>query len=147
VGFCSGARRGCGAPGVDHSKPARDEHGPDVSGVRPDDCSRFDRVGARVRAVKTKVAIYVDTLAPAGGLDSLALDSIANTFDQRLYAIDTAAFGRESDIDSNTVVLVLMTNTVNKLVTASECNASGGAFVAGFFFARTSILRSQRSAL
>jgi len=98
------------------------------------DCSRFDRVGARVRAVKTKVAIYVDTLAPVGGLDSLALDSIANTFDQRLYAIDTAAFGRESDIDSNTVVLVLMTNTVNKLVTASDCNASGGAFVAGFFF-------------
>jgi len=98
------------------------------------DCSRFDRVGARVRALKTKVAIYVDTLAPAGGLDSTALDSIATTFNQRLYAIDTAAFGRESDIDSNTVVLVLMTNTVNKLVTATECNASGGSFVAGFFF-------------
>jgi len=96
------------------------------------DCTRFDRVGARVRALKTKVAIYVDTLAPASGLDSTALDSIANTFDSRLYAIDTAAFGRESDIDSNTVVLVLMTNTVNKLVTASQCNTSG--FVAGFFF-------------
>src|SRR5256886_16931179 len=82
------------------------------------DCSRFDRVGARVRALKTKVAIYVDTLAPPGGLDATALDSIANTFDQRLYAIDTAAFGRESDIDSNTVVLVLMTNTVNKPITA-----------------------------
>lgn len=95
------------------------------------DCSRFDRVGARVRAVTSKIAIYVDTLAPAGGLDSTALDNIANLFDQRLYAIDTAAFGRESDIDSNTVVLVLMTNTVNKLVTASECNT---AFVAGFFF-------------
>jgi len=96
------------------------------------DCTRFDRVGARVRALKTKVAIYVDTLAPSGGLDSASLDNIANTFDQRLYAIDTAAFGRESDIDSNTVVLVLMTNTVNKLVTASQCNTSG--FVAGFFF-------------
>jgi hypothetical protein len=97
------------------------------------DCTRFDRVGARVRALKAKVAIYVDTLAPAGGLDSTALDSIANTFEQRLYAIDTAAFGRESDIDSNTVVLVLMTNTVNKLVTTAECN-TGGGFVAGFFF-------------
>ncbi len=96
------------------------------------DCSRFDRVGARVRAVTSKVAIFVDTLAPAGGLDSTALDSIANLFDQRLYAIDTAAFGRESDIDSNTVVMVLMTNTVNKLVTASQCNTTG--FVAGFFF-------------
>ena len=96
------------------------------------DCTRFDQVGARVRALKSKVAIYVDTLAPAGGLDSLALDSIANLFDTRLYAIDTTAFGRESDIDSNTVVMVLMTNTVNKLVTASECTKSG--FVAGFFF-------------
>src|SRR3989449_141964 len=96
------------------------------------DCSRFDRVGARVRALKTKVAIYVDTLAPAGGLDSTALDNIANTFDSRLYAIDTAAFGRESDIDSNTVVLVLMTNTVNKLVTASACSTAG--FLAWFFF-------------
>src|SRR2546422_8229080 len=96
------------------------------------DCSRFDRVGARVRALKTKVAIYVDTLAPAGGLDSTALDSIAVLFDQKLYAIDTSAFGRESDIDSNTVVMVLMTNTVNKLVTASECTSTG--FVAGFFF-------------
>ena len=96
------------------------------------DCSRFDPVVARVRALKSKVAIYVDSLAPAGGLDSTQLDSIANTFDQRLYAIDTAAFGRESDVDSNTVVLVLMTNTVNKLVSASACNTSG--FVAGFFF-------------
>jgi hypothetical protein len=96
------------------------------------DCSRFDGVVARVRALKSKVAIYVDTLAPVGGLDSTAIDSIANTFDQRLYTIDTAAFGRESDIDSNSVVLVLMTNTVNKLVNASACTTSG--FVAGFFF-------------
>jgi hypothetical protein len=96
------------------------------------DCSRFDRVGARVRALKSKVAIYVDTLAPAGGLDSTTLDAIADLFDQQLYAIDTAAFGRESDIDSNTVVMVLMTNTVNKLVTTLDCNRSG--FVAGFFF-------------
>jgi hypothetical protein len=95
-------------------------------------CSRFDRVGARAKVVKTKVAIFVDTLAPPNGLDSAAFDSIANTFDQRLYAIDTAAFGRESDIDTNTVVLVLMTNTVNKLVAASVCQNSG--FVAGFFF-------------
>jgi len=98
------------------------------------DCSRFDKVGARVRALKSKVAIYVDTLAPAGQPDSAALDSIATTFDQRLYAIDTAAFGRESDIDSNSVVLVLLTNTVNKLTTRAECTASGGGFIAGFFF-------------
>ena len=95
-------------------------------------CSRFDDVVARAKAINSKVAIFVDSLAPPNGLDSTALDSIARVFDQRLYAIDTAAFGRESDIDSNTVVIVLMTNTVNKLVTASACTATG--FVAGFFF-------------
>ena len=96
------------------------------------DCSRFDRVGARARAISAKVAIFVDTLAPAGGLDSTQLDSVARTFDQRLYAIDTAAFGRESDVNQDSVVMVLMTNTVNKLVTTAECTESG--FVAGFFF-------------
>ena len=96
------------------------------------DCSTFTRVIARVRAIQSKIAIYVDTLAPAGGLDSTQLDSIAKTFDQRLYAIDTAAFGRESDNDSNSVVLVLMTNVVNKLVSTSTCVKTG--FVAGFFF-------------
>jgi len=96
------------------------------------DCSRFNRVVARARTVKSKVAIYVDSLAPGGGLDSTALDSIANVFVNRLYPTDTAAFGRESDIDSNTVVMVLMTNTVNKLVSKTTCQNSG--FVAGFFF-------------
>jgi len=98
------------------------------------DCSRFDRVGARAKAINSKVAIFVDTLAPPGGLDSVALDSIARVFDQRLYAIDTAAFGRESDINGDSVVMVLMTNTVNKLVTSAECLDPAGGFVAGFFF-------------
>ncbi len=94
-------------------------------------CSTFATVTAKVRAVKNKVAIYVDTLAPAG-LDSAALDSLGALFDTRLYATDTAAFGRESDIDTNSVVLVLMTPVVNKLVTNTQCQATG--FVAGFFF-------------
>lgn len=96
------------------------------------DCSRFDDVVARAKGISAKVAIFVDSAAPANGLDSTQLASIARNFDTLLYAIDTAAFGRESDIDANGVVMVLMTNTVNKLVTTAECTASG--FVAGFFF-------------
>ncbi|MGE5802283.1 MAG: hypothetical protein ACM358_08480 [Gemmatimonadota bacterium] len=96
------------------------------------DCSRFDNVVARAKAISSKVAIFVDSLAPPGGLDSVQLDSVARTFDQRLYAIDTEAFGPESDINQDSVVMVLMTNTVNKLVTTAACNQSG--FVAGFFF-------------
>jgi hypothetical protein len=96
-------------------------------------CARFDNVTATVRALKSNVAIYVDNTAPVGGLDSAALDTLATLFETRLYPTDTAAFGRESDIDTNSVVMVLMTGTVNKLVTAAQCDTSG--FVAGFFFA------------
>jgi hypothetical protein len=95
------------------------------------DCSQFADITARALVVKAKVAVFVDTLAPAG-LDSAALDSLATIFNDRLYAVDTAAFGRESDIDTNSVVMVLMTPTVNKLVTSAECQSTG--FVAGFFF-------------
>jgi hypothetical protein len=95
------------------------------------DCSVFENVTATVRALKSKVAIYVDNAAPANGLDSTALDSLAALMDTVLYAVDTAAFGRESDIDTNSVVLVVMTAKVNRLVTASACQTTG--FVAGFF--------------
>jgi hypothetical protein len=52
-------------------------------------------------------------------------------FDTRVYQLDTLAFGRESDNDSNGVVIVLLTNQVNKLVTASQCQTTG--YVTGFF--------------
>jgi len=94
-------------------------------------CSTFATVTATVRALKSNVAIYVDNAAPPG-LDSVALDTLAALFETKLYATDTAAFGRESDIDSNGVVMVLMTPTVNKLVSKKQCDATG--FVAGFFF-------------
>ena len=94
-------------------------------------CSTFDNVGAVVRAVGAHIAVYVDTLAPAG-LDTASLRSLKQEFDTLLYPLDTATFGSISDIDSNTVVSVLMTNTVNKLVTATRCNTDG--YVAGFFF-------------
>ena len=42
-----------------------------------------------------------------------------------------AAFGAESDIDSNGVVLILLTPKVNALVTRPDCQTS---YVTGFFF-------------
>src|SRR5438094_2015401 len=96
------------------------------------DCSSFKSVAARVKAVGSHIAIYVDTLAPAPGLDSADLDTLKQEFDSRLYPLDTAAFGSVSDIDSNTVVIVLMTGVVNQLVTRSRCASAG--YVAGFFF-------------
>ena len=40
------------------------------------DCSQFKTVGARAQAVGAHVAIYVDTLAPAPGLDSADIDTL-----------------------------------------------------------------------
>ena len=95
-------------------------------------CSTFNNVGAVARSVGLHIAIYVDTLAPSPGLSASDLDSLKTLFDTRLYPLDTLTFGHVSDIDSNTVVIVLMTNTVNKLVTTSRCTSSG--YIAGFFF-------------
>ncbi len=96
------------------------------------DCTTFAKVTATALVVRGHIALYVDNAAPSPGLTQTDLDSIASMFNSRLYAIDTTAFGRESDIDNNQVVDVLMTSAVNKLVTASTCQTSG--FVAGFFF-------------
>jgi hypothetical protein len=95
-------------------------------------CSALANVGATVRAVGAHIAIYVDTLAPAGGLDSADYDALKQVFDTLLYPLDTATFGSVSDIDANTVVMVLMSNTVNRLVSNSRCISSG--YIAGFFF-------------
>jgi hypothetical protein len=92
----------------------------------------FTNVTAFAKSVGVHIAIYVDSLAPSPGLSQTDLDSLKGVFDSRLYPLDTATFGHVSDIDSNTVVIVLMTNAVNKLVTASRCNTSG--YIAGFFF-------------
>ena len=94
-------------------------------------CGSFRRVTATAKTVSGHLAIYVDTLAPPGGLTPAELDALGVLIDSRLYAIDTTAFGRESDIDANTVVIVLMTNVVNQLVNAQQCASQG--FVAGFF--------------
>ena len=85
-----------------------------------------------MQSVGAHVAIYQDTLAPPGGLTVADFDTLKQVFDSRLYPIDTAAFGSVSDIDANSVVIVLMTGVVNSLVSASLCQSSG--FPAGFFY-------------
>jgi len=94
--------------------------------------TQFTTVNAVLKVVKTHVAIYVDTLAPPGGLSDAALDSLGDLFDTRLYPIDTTAFGRESDVDGNGLVLVLMTPVVNRFVNQAQCDTAG--YIAGFFF-------------
>src|SRR5256886_17314628 len=86
-------------------------------------CDSVPTVRAVLMKIGRHIAIYVDSAAPQPGLTQSDLDAIRDVIDNRLYVVDTLAFGRESDIDANHVVLVLMTNRVNRLVTAAECNA------------------------
>src|SRR5207249_949240 len=89
-------------------------------------------VTATALKVGTHIAIYVDNAAPQPGLTQSDLDNLRAVFDTRLYETDTLAFGRESDIDNNGMVIVLMSARVNSLVTAAQCTTTG--FVAGYFF-------------
>ncbi len=81
----------------------------------------FTTVNATARSVGQHVIVYVDNAAPANGLTTADYDKLRSDFDTLLYAADTVAFGRESDIDGNGRVIVLMSNVVNRLVTASQC--------------------------
>jgi hypothetical protein len=73
----------------------------------------------------------VDDNAPSGGFSSSDLAALGAVFDTVLHPIAAAAFGDESDIDANTVVLVLLTARVNALIGEPDCEE---AFITGFFF-------------
>ena len=94
-------------------------------------CSAFVDATATAKAVGQRVAIFVDNDAPTGGYTDPELTEVGNLFDDYLYPIDTMAFGRESDVDGNGVVIVLLTHRVNAL--SPNC-ASTGSVVLGYFF-------------
>jgi hypothetical protein len=92
-------------------------------------------VTAKATTLGQHIAIYVDTAAPKPGLGSADLDTLKTVFDTLLFPLDTTAFGGVTDVDSNGVVLVLMTGVVNSLVTRAQCQppGGGGGYIAGFF--------------
>jgi hypothetical protein len=95
------------------------------------DCTSFVGVTATALHVGRKAAVYLDNTVPGGGYTQADIDSVGNLFDDYLYPIDTTAFGRESDLDGNGVVAVLLTDQVNKL--SGSCNAAGSVIL-GYFF-------------
>ncbi|HEU4631211.1 MAG TPA: IPT/TIG domain-containing protein [Gemmatimonadaceae bacterium] len=106
------------------------------------DGSRYTGVTGRLRYIGDNVLIYVDETAPADGLSAEDIEGLGGLFDAKLFPADVEAFGSVTDIDRNDRVVVLMTPVVNKLTTASECDASG--FVTGFFFG-LDLLPSQQN--
>jgi len=99
-----------------------------VSGTSPDD---YVQVTATVKHVGQKVVIYLDDAAPTlDGYSQNDIDQIGSLFDDELYPVDTTAFGRESDVNGDGLVLVLLTDRVTKLA-----GCTGGQVVIGFFYA------------
>ena len=95
------------------------------------DCNDFVQSSATAKVVGNKVAIFLDDSVPAGGYAPADLDKVGALFDSQLYPIDTTAFGRESDLDNNSVVIVLLTPRVNAL--SADCNTTGSVIL-GYFF-------------
>jgi len=94
-------------------------------------CRTFVQATATARVVGNQVAVFVDNAAPAGGYTDADLANVAALFDDHLYPIDTTAFGRESDVDGNGVVIVLLTPRVNAL--SPNCDATERVIL-GYFF-------------
>jgi hypothetical protein len=95
------------------------------------DCTSFATVTAALKHPGTHGLIYVDTLAPAGGFTQSDLDGLGSLFDRFVYPIDTTSFGRETDLDGNGAVIVLLSPAVNRL--SGNCNATQSVIL-GFFF-------------
>jgi hypothetical protein len=93
-------------------------------------CSAFTTVQATLRYVGTHAAVYIDNTVPQNDpLQDADFAELGTAFDTRHYPIDTTAFGRESDIDGNGVVEILMTDAVNSLT--PDCTDGR---VIGYFF-------------
>jgi hypothetical protein len=93
-------------------------------------CTSFVQSTATAKVVGQRVAIYLDDDAPAGFTQS-DMDEVGALFDAHLHGIDTTAFGSESDLDQNGVVIVLLSQHVNDL--SPDCNTTG-SIILGFFF-------------
>lgn len=94
-------------------------------------CTRFASVSATARYAGSRIAVFLDDTVPANGFSASDMQTLGALFDQQLYPIDTAAFGRESDVDANGVVLVLLTDRINAL--SPDC-AQAGQVIVGYFF-------------
>lgn len=93
--------------------------------------NEFRDVRAVVRSVSEHAVVYEDTVAAndADRFSDARYDSIAASFDDPIFATDTAYFGPPADVDDNGRVVLLFTPAVNALTTGSYDEG----FVAGYF--------------
>lgn len=97
-------------------------------------CSSTTNVPSTAVYVGARGAIYLDDDVPGNGFTPAEIAEAGQLFDgtsPNMYGIDTVAFGRESDIDANGVVVILLTDAVNAL--SPNCNFTGSRVV-GYFY-------------
>ncbi|MGH7524008.1 MAG: hypothetical protein ACREK8_06855 [Gemmatimonadales bacterium] len=94
-------------------------------------CSSFVRVGATVKYAGNPGVIYLDDHVADGAetIEPSDIQQLGALFDDYLYPTDTTAFGRESDINNDQHIAILLTPAVNNLTT--DC--SNGRII-GFTF-------------
>jgi hypothetical protein len=92
--------------------------------------ANFVPVNGRAQYVGAHAAIFTDEAAPAA-FTTADYDALGALFDEELYDVDTRAFGAESDVDGNGVVIILFTAAVNALTPEEQCTTS---IITGYFF-------------
>lgn len=107
-------------------------------------CNQFSDVTAVARSVGQKVAVYLDKTVPDfQPLTQADLDDLASTFDEYHHPINLNAFGAESDLDQNGVVVILLTDQVNALTTDCTSGRILGFFWGGDLLTVTGSNRSE----
>lgn len=90
-----------------------------------DPCDAFKTIGAKVRVVGAAGIWVTDTLNPVwDSLTTAEIQAYSDTFDTKIYPVDTLYFGSPTDLDGNGRVIVVLTVEVNRI--------PGG--IAGFVF-------------
>lgn len=101
-----------------------------ISGFSGNPCDTIRSVLTRVRVVGSAGAWVTDVNNPP--TDSLTLAEIqaySDTFDTKIFAVDTLYFGAPSDIDNNQRIFIVLTIEVNRLPVGAAGFVFGGDLV------------------
>ena len=85
-----------------------------------------DRTG-RVVAISNHAIVIADTANPIGGYTDQEYLTVGQQFDD-VYAMDVAAFGDPTDIDSNGKIVMFFTRAVNEMTPKGSSSVVGGFF-------------------
>ena len=107
-----------------------------------ENCTSFASVTATLQHVGPHGLLYLDNASPSNGYTPSDISRLGSLFDSFMYPIDTTAFGRESDIDGNGAVIILLSPAVNQV--SGNCNTSQSVTL-GFFFPGDLLPGSQGS--